>query len=82
MDNEYRLGRAGLGSTALKVHAQRGCAEKCLLGFNRNSIGVRIARAKMGVDKVMSTGDFPHLESDWPNSRVADFSLAREVYPR
>jgi len=29
---------------------------------------VRIARQEMGVDKVLWASDFPHLESDWPNS--------------
>ena len=43
--------------------------EHCYWGFNRNPAGVRIARQEMGVDKVMWANDFPHLESDWPNSR-------------
>ncbi len=45
-------------------------------GFNRNPVGVRIARQEMGVDKVMWANDFPHLESDWPNSdRVLEESF-------
>jgi predicted TIM-barrel fold metal-dependent hydrolase len=38
-------------------------------GFNRNPAGVRIARQEMAIDKVMWASDFPHLESDWPNSQ-------------
>jgi predicted TIM-barrel fold metal-dependent hydrolase len=34
----------------------------------RQASGSR-ARHEMGVDKVMWASDFPHLESDWPNSR-------------
>jgi predicted TIM-barrel fold metal-dependent hydrolase len=31
----------------------------------------------MGIDKVMWASDFPHLESDWPNSqRVIDENFA------
>src|SRR5207244_10144388 len=43
--------------------------ETCYWGFNRNPAGVRIARQEMGIDKVMWASDFPHLESDWPNSQ-------------
>ena len=43
--------------------------EHCYWGFNRNPVGVRIARAELEIDKLMWASDFPHLESDWPNSR-------------
>ena len=37
-------------------------------GFIKNPIGVAL-RHHMGVDRLMWSGDFPHNESDWPNSR-------------
>jgi predicted TIM-barrel fold metal-dependent hydrolase len=37
-------------------------------GMNRNPVGVRIAQAVGGLDRLMWANDFPHLESDWPNS--------------
>jgi len=54
-------------------------------GFNRNPAGVRIMRQEMGVDRVMWANDFPHLESDWPNShRVLEENFSgvseHEVY--
>ena len=30
---------------------------------------MRIARRELDIGKVMWASDFPHLESDWPNSR-------------
>jgi predicted TIM-barrel fold metal-dependent hydrolase len=41
----------------------------CYWGFNRNPVGVRIARQELEIDKLMWASDFPHLESDWPNSQ-------------
>ncbi len=73
MDNEY--GRQQywaervLGLPRLSCMPSEYAREHCYWGFNRNPVGVRIARQEMGVDKVMWASDFPHLESDWPNSR-------------
>jgi predicted TIM-barrel fold metal-dependent hydrolase len=73
MDNEY--GRQQywaervLGLPRLKRMPSDIAREHCHWGFNRNPAGVRIASQEMGVDKVMWASDFPHLESDWPNSR-------------
>ena len=73
MDNEY--GRQQywaervLGLPRLCRMPSEIAREHCYWGFNRNPAGVRIARQEMGVDKVMWANDFPHLESDWPNSR-------------
>jgi predicted TIM-barrel fold metal-dependent hydrolase len=73
MDNEY--GRQQywaervLGLPRLKSMPSEYGREFVHWGFNRNPIGVRIARQELGVDKVMWANDFPHLESDWPNSR-------------
>ena len=38
-------------------------------GFNRNPVGVRIAQLEGGLGRAMWASDFPHLESDWPNSQ-------------
>lgn len=73
MDNEY--GRQQywaervLGLPRLKRQPSDYAREHVYWGFNRNPAGVRIARLEMGVDKIMWASDFPHLESDWPNSR-------------
>jgi predicted TIM-barrel fold metal-dependent hydrolase len=73
MDNEY--GRQQywaervLGLPRLRRPPSEYARSNCYWGFNRNPAGVRIARQEMGVDKVMWASDFPHLESDWPNSR-------------
>ena len=73
MDNEY--GRQQywaervLGLPRLKRMPSEIAREHCHWGFNRNPVGVRIAHQEMGVDNVMWASDFPHLESDWPNSR-------------
>lgn len=73
MDNEY--GRQQywaervLGLPRLKRMPSEYAKENVYWGFNRNPIGVRIARHEVGVDKAMWASDFPHLESDWPNSR-------------
>ena len=37
-------------------------------GFFDEPIGVRLLRYEVGVDRVMWGGDFPHAESEWPNS--------------
>lgn len=72
MDNEY--GRQQywaervLGLPRLKRMPSEIAQEHCYWGFNRNPIGVQIARQTMGVDNAMWASDFPHLESDWPNS--------------
>ncbi len=72
MDNEY--GRQQywaervLGLPRLKRMPSEYAKENVYWGFNRNPIGVRIARHEVGIDKVMWASDFPHLESDWPHS--------------
>jgi predicted TIM-barrel fold metal-dependent hydrolase len=73
MDNEY--GRQQfwaervLGLPRLKRLPSEIALEHCYWGFNRNPAGVRIARSEMDISKAMWASDFPHLESDWPNSR-------------
>jgi len=46
--------------------------EHLLWGFMYDRLGVRL-RHEIGVDKVLWSTDFPHIESDWPDSmRIAD----------
>ena len=42
--------------------------EYCYWGFQYNPVGVKM-RHLIGVDHVMWSSDFPHTETDWPNSR-------------
>lgn len=73
MDNEY--GRQQywaervLGLPRLNRMPSEIARDHCYWGFNRNPVGVRIARQELDIDKLMWASDFPHLESDWPNSR-------------
>jgi predicted TIM-barrel fold metal-dependent hydrolase len=74
-----------LGLPQLKRLPGEYVREHCYWGFNRNPGGVRVMRQEMGVDRIMWANDFPHLESDWPNSRrVIEESFAgvseREIY--
>jgi len=41
--------------------------EHCFWGFMYDPVGVRL-RHDVGIDRVMWSTDFPHIESDWPNS--------------
>lgn len=41
-----------------------------LWGFFDDPIGIKM-RHEVGVDKIIWGGDFPHVESDWPNSGKA-----------
>ena len=45
-------------------------------GFQSNPVGVRIAKAELGLGRSMWSSDFPHLESDWPHSQqvIEEFS--------
>ena len=73
LDNEYGRQRFWVervyGLPQLAKFPSEYAREHAYWGFNRNPAGVRIARREMGVDKVMWANDFPHLESDWPNSK-------------
>lgn len=45
-------------------------------GFMSDRFGVQV-RHEIGVDHIMWSSDFPHIESDWPNSlRIIEESLA------
>ena len=42
--------------------------DHCYWGFQRDRVGV-LMREMIGVDKLIWATDFPHQESDWPDSR-------------
>ena len=42
--------------------------DHCYWGFQRDRVGV-LMREMIGVDKLIWASDFPHQESDWPDSR-------------
>jgi predicted TIM-barrel fold metal-dependent hydrolase len=42
--------------------------DHCYWGFQRDRVGV-LLREMIGTDKLIWATDFPHQESDWPNSR-------------
>lgn len=51
--------------------------EHCWWGFVYNPVGVRTMASEVGIDRIMWASDFPHAESDWPNSQgVIDKSVA------
>ncbi|HEX6511274.1 MAG TPA: amidohydrolase family protein [Chloroflexota bacterium] len=43
--------------------------EHCYWGFQLDSAGVEL-RHRIGVDRLIWASDFPHQESDWPESRL------------
>lgn len=56
-----------LGFKTLKRPPSEYIREHCLWGFQFDRVGVEL-RDKLGVDKLMWGSDFPHQESDWPDS--------------
>ena len=72
LDNEYGRQRFWvervLGLPQLPKWPSEYAHDHFWWGMNRNPVGVRIAQAVGGLDRIMWANDFPHLESDWPNS--------------
>jgi predicted TIM-barrel fold metal-dependent hydrolase len=58
-----------LGLKELKQRPSDYVKEHCYWGFVYNPVGVRAMHRDVGVDRIMWSTDFPHAESDWPNSR-------------
>jgi predicted TIM-barrel fold metal-dependent hydrolase len=56
-----------LGFKALKRPPSEYIREHCLWGFQFDRVGVEL-RHKIGVDRLLWGSDFPHQESDWPES--------------
>ena len=56
-----------LGFEPLRRPPSEYIREHCLWGFQFDRVGVEL-RHKLGVDKLLWGSDFPHQESDWPES--------------
>lgn len=71
LDNNYRVNHYWaeklFGVKRLARLPSEYIKEHCYWGFMYNPVGVRM-RHEVGVDRVMWSSDFPHIESDWPNS--------------
>ncbi len=57
-----------LGLKPLKRLPSEYIREHMYWGFFNDPIGVRL-RHEVGVDRILWGADFPHVESEWPNSR-------------
>jgi len=66
-DRHHRWSERLLGFKPLKRPPSEYIREHCLWGFQFDRIGVEL-RHKIGVDMLMWGSDFPHQESDWPDS--------------
>ena len=80
LDNNYRVNRHWaekiFGVAPLKAMPSEYVKEHCWWGFMYNPIGVR-DRHDVGVERCMWGADFPHVESDWPDSmRIIDEMFA------
>ena len=71
LDNNYRVNYHWadeiFGVKPLARLPSEYIKEHCWWGFMYNPVGVRL-RHEVGVDRIMWSTDFPHIESDWPNS--------------
>ena len=75
-DRHHRWAERLLGFKALARPPSDYIREHCLWGFQFDRVGVEL-RDKIGVDKVMWGSDFPHQESDWPDSlKIIDKNFA------
>ncbi len=66
-DRHYRWAERLLGFKPLKRPPSEYIREHCLWGFQFDRVGIEL-RHKIGVDRLMWGSDFPHQESDWPDS--------------
>ena len=57
-----------LGVAPLERSPSEYIREFCYWGFQHDQIGVEL-RHHLGVDRLIWASDFPHQESDWPESR-------------
>ena len=57
-----------LGLQPLKQLPSDYVKEHCYWGFVYNPVGVRSMFQEVGVDRIMWSTDFPHAESDWPET--------------
>jgi predicted TIM-barrel fold metal-dependent hydrolase len=66
-DRHYRWAERLLGFKPLRRPASETIREHCLWGFQFDRVGVEL-RHKINVDRLIWGSDFPHQESDWPDS--------------
>ncbi|MBM2804100.1 MAG: amidohydrolase 2 [Deltaproteobacteria bacterium] len=66
-DRHHRWSERLLGFKPLKQPPSEYIRKHCLWGFQFDRVGVEL-RHKIGVDMLMWGSDFPHQESDWPDS--------------
>jgi predicted TIM-barrel fold metal-dependent hydrolase len=66
-DRHHRWAERLLGFKPLKRPPSEYMREHFLWGFQFDRVGVEL-RHKIGVDRLMWGSDFPHQESDWPES--------------
>src|ERR1043166_9343016 len=67
-DRHYRWAERLLGFKPLKRPPSEYIREHCLWGFQYDRVGVEM-RHKINVDHLIWGSDFPHQESDWPESK-------------
>jgi predicted TIM-barrel fold metal-dependent hydrolase len=66
-DRHYRWAERLLGFKPLSRPPSEYIREHCLWGFQFDRVGVEL-RHKINVDRIIWGSDFPHQESDWPES--------------
>ena len=66
-NRHHRWAERLLGFTPLKHPPSEYIREHCLWGFQFDRIGVEL-RHKINVERLIWGSDFPHQESDWPES--------------
>ena len=66
-DRHFRWAERLLGFKPLEQPPSDYIREHCLWGFQFDRIGVEL-RHKINVDRLIWGSDFPHQESDWPDS--------------
>jgi predicted TIM-barrel fold metal-dependent hydrolase len=75
-DRHYRWAERLLGFKPLQRLPSEYIREHCLWGFQFDRVGVEL-RHKINVDGLIWGSDFPHQESDWPESlRVIEKNFA------
>jgi predicted TIM-barrel fold metal-dependent hydrolase len=66
-DRHYRWAERLLGFKPLRRLPSEYIREHCLWGFQFDRVGVEL-RHKINIDRLIWGSDFPHQESDWPES--------------
>ncbi len=75
-DRHHRWAERLLGLKRLERPPSAYIREHCLWGFQYDRVGVEL-RHKINVDHLMWGSDFPHQESDWPESlKIIDKNFA------